>query len=676
MGEHLPALTVASALRKIHAREWVLPAIQREFVWGPEAICSLFDSVMRDYPVGSLLLWDVDPQHAQGFGYYDFITDYHEKDSPYAPSVEVPVGQGVIAVLDGQQRLTALNIGLRGSHAERLPRKRSTNPDAYPVKRLYLNVLADAKDEDDGKQHDLRFLTPIEAEPTHEAMWFPVHKVQTFQDGGPAIIGWLQEHQLGNHPLAYPKIHGLWRAIAERASLSAYQEDSQNSDRVLDIFVRVNSGGAPLSYSDLLLSMATNQWKDRDARQEIRDLLKELATGHGSFAFSKDLVLKTGLYLCDVPDVAFKIRNFTQQNMATLEASWSSVREHLILAAQLLSRFGYSDGTLSAKSVVILVAYYLKHVGATATYLTSAADADDRRRVQRWVARSLIKRGIWGSGLDGLLRRLRDVIREADVGAGFPDLSLDEAMASLGKQLSFTVEELAEVANLEYGSARVFGVLAMLYPGLNLANEFHEDHLFPKSRFTKAKLVAAGLEPDQADRAIRRVNRVANIQLLEGQPNIEKRAKMPHEWLASSGMTAEQREAYVERNDLQSLPDSLLGFLEFYELRRHRVIERLATTLGVALTGVPEDEPDRPVRAGRSVVKHITEVLSTVPAGTAMKVGDIASRQSSEYPDPNDQVSSGAVASALDKPIPGVATAQVPRSEGSDVMVRGARLLG
>jgi hypothetical protein len=41
---------------------------------------------------------------------------------------------------------------------------------------------------------------------------------------------------------------------------------------VLDIFVRVNSGGTQLSYSDLLLSMATNQWQDRDAREEVRSL--------------------------------------------------------------------------------------------------------------------------------------------------------------------------------------------------------------------------------------------------------------------------------------------------------------------------------------------------------------------------------------------------------------------
>ena len=46
-------------------------------------------------------------------------------------------------MLDGQQRLTALNIGLCGSMAWRLPYKWKNNPNAYPVRHLYLDLLAD-----------------------------------------------------------------------------------------------------------------------------------------------------------------------------------------------------------------------------------------------------------------------------------------------------------------------------------------------------------------------------------------------------------------------------------------------------------------------------------------------------------------------------------------------------
>ena len=44
--------TIKSAVDKIASNEYVLPAIQREFVWNREQICRLFDSVMQGYPFG------------------------------------------------------------------------------------------------------------------------------------------------------------------------------------------------------------------------------------------------------------------------------------------------------------------------------------------------------------------------------------------------------------------------------------------------------------------------------------------------------------------------------------------------------------------------------------------------------------------------------------------------
>ena len=47
-----------------------------------------------------------------------------------------------IAVLDGQQRLTALNIGLRGSYAAKTKWRRIGRPQSYPKKHLYLDIAA------------------------------------------------------------------------------------------------------------------------------------------------------------------------------------------------------------------------------------------------------------------------------------------------------------------------------------------------------------------------------------------------------------------------------------------------------------------------------------------------------------------------------------------------------
>lgn len=57
--------SIEEMLTAIHKREYLMPAIQREFVWGADQITKLVDSLMRGYPVGSFLLWDVKPDMAR-----------------------------------------------------------------------------------------------------------------------------------------------------------------------------------------------------------------------------------------------------------------------------------------------------------------------------------------------------------------------------------------------------------------------------------------------------------------------------------------------------------------------------------------------------------------------------------------------------------------------------------
>lgn len=147
-------------------------------------------------------------------------------------------------------------------------------------------------------------------------------------------------------------------------------------------------------------------------------------------AFTRDNVPTTALVLIDVPDVRFNVANFTQANMAVLEKQWIGVRNAMLLASRLLSTFGFTARTLTANSVIIPLAYYLYRRGAGESYLTSSsASTADRDVMRTWVLRSLVKRGIWGSGLDGLLARQRQAIRSAAIGAGWPSDALEVAMA-------------------------------------------------------------------------------------------------------------------------------------------------------------------------------------------------------------------------------------------------------
>ncbi len=451
------------------------------------------------------------------------------------------------------------------------------------MKRLHLDLLHDDDGEDGlASQYRFQFLTDAEAAPTdgRPTQWFRVSEVLHFPNGGPAMMAWIRKNGLAEDENAYDRLHALYHAVVERESMNAYQEDGQDPNTVLDIFVRVNSGGTTLSYSDLLLSMATNQWLERDARHEVHQLVEELDdTGLG---LTRDNVLKTALVLIDLTDIRFNVANFTSANMAELEKQWTGVRKAMLLAARLLRSFGFTARTLSANNVVIPIAYYLYRREATRNYLTASSTKPDRNAIKTWVLRSLVKRGIWGSGSDTLLSRLREVIRQTPVNVGWPADAIESAMDRMGKTLSFSAAEISELADLQYNSARTFAVLAFLYPGLDLSQEFHEDHIFPRSEFTAARLRKHEVPEDRRPAYVDAVNGLANLQLLQGPVNIGKKDAWPWDWLKSPEFTSEaERENYRARNDLDLLPETFDGFLDFYRARSERLEKRLRALLGV-----------------------------------------------------------------------------------------------
>lgn len=183
-------VTVGDILEGIHHKEYLLPAIQREFVWDADQVRRLVDSLMRGYPIGSFLIWKVSSETAKSYVFYDFLTDYHARDHPYASRAVVPGGQGVLAVLDGQQRLTALNIAVYGSFAVKKKYAWWSSTDAFPKKRLYLNLLAGADPDDLGLRYDLQFLTDEEAlaVPGKPDKWYPLAAVMTATNPGPALF--------------------------------------------------------------------------------------------------------------------------------------------------------------------------------------------------------------------------------------------------------------------------------------------------------------------------------------------------------------------------------------------------------------------------------------------------------------------------------------------------------
>ncbi|CAI9402682.1 DUF262 domain-containing protein [Aestuariimicrobium sp. T2.26MG-19.2B] len=114
-GGYEKAITIESAIRSIAERRYLLPSIQRKFTWDMDQVCRLFDSIMRHYPINSLMLWKVDSAEVRaGFRFYEFLTKYAERYAEDNPDFDTKGHGEFYAVIDGQQRLTSLYIGLKG----------------------------------------------------------------------------------------------------------------------------------------------------------------------------------------------------------------------------------------------------------------------------------------------------------------------------------------------------------------------------------------------------------------------------------------------------------------------------------------------------------------------------------------------------------------------------------
>ena len=574
--------TIKKTLDEIYRHDLVLPAIQREFVWQPGQICRLFDSLMQGYPFGTFLYWRVAPESSGKFRFFDFVRNYHQRDNPHCPPLPEMPNRQLTAVLDGQQRLTALNIGLRGSIARKLPYRWWNSPGAFPTRKLYLDLLWQPdEDDEEGLRYRFSFLTDEQSSESQQGVcWFPVGEVLSLLNAGPAMSQWLNERlpQQQVTP-AHETLYELYQVVHSKHLVAYYEETGQELDKALQIFIRMNDGGTPLSHSDLLLSIAIAQWTDHDARQEIHDLVDELNHIGAGFTFSKDVVLKAGLMLSDIGRVGFKVDNFNRENMSTFEGKWDDIKRALILTVQLVSSFGFTGHSLTAHNSILPIAYYLYTKAPGDPFLTHANFEQDRKQIHQWHIRSLLKSGVWGSGLDTLLTDLRRVISQGGVDS-YPVDSIREAMARSGRQLVFDEEEIEDLADMRYGDRLTFALLSLLFPFIDLRNQFHVDHIFPAARFYERRLKGAGV-PDEKIPAFKDFkDRLANLQLLQGAQNIEKNATMPAEWLAKTYRDDASRREYEERHLLGRVPDSIGEFEGFYDDRRERLKDAIRHLLG------------------------------------------------------------------------------------------------
>ena len=462
--------TIATVVNRLNS-QYFLPAIQREFVWTSAQIVQLFDSLMRRYPISTFLFWELQPENRDNWEVYKFIDQFDERHPHNFPATTDGVQQ-LNLVLDGQQRLTSLYIGLKGTYVVRKKYRQWDNPNAWSKQQLYLDLLKDpdaVEDAENGIHYGFVF---AEETPKNDSgsFWFKVGHILDFNstDRFEKYVE-AQEDCLPDSTtraqvrLAERNLRRLYDMVWKYDVIAYYTEQDQEYDRVLDIFVRANNGGTKLSKSDLLLSMVTSKWIGINARKDIYDFVDHINNDLTSKNnFDKDFILKTCLVLSDLP-VTYKVSSFTKQNLDRIHGEWERIKVAIKNGVDLVNSFGINRDTLTSANALIPIIYYLFHTPGRRLRGTTPYDVTNASRIRKWLIMALLN-PIFGSLGDNVQRVARDVLQKQGVFPhDFPAEAINSALAESGKSPEFDRYAIDRFLEITYGSRSSFLALSLLY---------------------------------------------------------------------------------------------------------------------------------------------------------------------------------------------------------------------
>lgn len=579
--------TIATTVSRLNV-QYFLPAIQREFVWRPAQIVQLFDSIMRGYPISSFLFWELQKQNRDKWEAYTFINKAQHGGTRNEIANTNGVAQ-LTLVLDGQQRLTSLLLGLRGSYVVKKKYKRVNNPDAWSKQQLYLNILKDptAVDAEGDGEYGVHYgfafheKAPESSEHTY---WLKAGKILDFDSEGKfddyrdRLLDTLPDKTTKKQlNIARRNLERLYRAVWKDEVIAYYTETDQDYDRVLDIFVRANEGGTKLSKSDLLLSMVTSKWGGMNAREEIYTFVDRLNSDlTRKNNFDKDFIMKSCLVLADLP-VKYKVQNFNNKNLTLIEQNWKEIKSSIERGVDLSNVFGIDKDNLTSANALIPVAYFLFHHPKKTLRGTTPYDKENASRIRQWLLMVMLN-NVFGGSSDTMLQTIREVLqRHVAQDGDFPVEEINVATAKQGRSATFDQYAVENVLALTYHDPEVFLALSLLYDENGWGTmPYQKDHIFPQAAFTTKSLRAAGLSEVQIASSQAIQHNLGNLNLILATENQGKSDGKFEKWLKTRDASFKQKHLIPDAPSLYALD----RFEDFVAAREKLIRARLESIFG------------------------------------------------------------------------------------------------
>lgn len=247
-------LTIRKIVDRVISGEIRIPAFQRGFVWSPNQVAFLLDSIYKNFPIGTVFLWKTHERLATEKSLGNFTIPEPKKDHP------------VYYVLDGQQRITALFSVFQTE----------LSPDNNYE---WLDIYFDFSKA--GQIQEPCFVA-LKPENVITSIHFPMNAIFRTVDFHKHVSG-LDEHKQKLITEVYQKFLEF--------NLPSQEIETDDKESVAIIFERINRAGEPLDTYQLLTAWSWSS--DFDLQEEFSELAAEMQPyGFGNITEDKDLQLK------------------------------------------------------------------------------------------------------------------------------------------------------------------------------------------------------------------------------------------------------------------------------------------------------------------------------------------------------------------------------------------------
>ena len=242
--------TINHLIEKIDSGELGLPELQRPFIWSDSKVRDLFDSMMRGYPIGYLMLWESPALDKKKY----IGVDAHAHAN----------GEPRDVIIDGQQRLTSLYAVMKG--------KKVIN-SKYEEKSIIISYNPFTNSFDVGnsaKKGDPEWIYNIsDLYVSGDSYTFTTQFLERLHESRSKK----GEEITPEERKAIPQNISAVLNLKDR-KLSVFDiKSSAEEEDVSEIFVRVNSGGVALKQNDFILTLLSLYWDD--GRRQIEQFCKE-----------------------------------------------------------------------------------------------------------------------------------------------------------------------------------------------------------------------------------------------------------------------------------------------------------------------------------------------------------------------------------------------------------------